>query len=195
MLAFVKPFGVWGIGVLATVDAAGLPLPMDLIMAGYAWADRQHFYLYALVAGAGSALGALLPYWIGRAGGEFFLRRRVNHTKFDRVKAQFEKQEFVAMTIPSAMPPPVPWKLFVFGAGVFDMSVWKFMLAVFVGRTARYLVEGLLTVLYGPQIIRLFHHLLKVHLILVLVSIFVVMGAGIWWVVWRLRRNKRHTED
>lgn len=189
LMAFAKPFGVWGMGALATIDAAGLPLPMDLIMATYAWANRQDFYLYAILAGAGSALGALVPYFIGRGGGELFLLRRVNRAKFERVRTQFEKHEFAAMTIASAMPWPMPWKLFVFGAGVFEMRMLKFMLAVFVGRTARYLVEGVLTVLYGPQIITLFKHTVKTHLVAVVVAT-VLVGVAVWWLIRRQIRKR-----
>lgn len=191
-MAFVKPMGVWGIGLLATVDAAAIPLPMDLIMAGYAWEDRQHFYLYAILAGAGSALGALVPYFIGRGGGELYLRRKVNHTKFDRVRTQFEKHEFVTMLIPSAMPPPWPWKLFILGAGVFEMKIPQFMLAIFLGRTARYLIEGVLTVMYGPEIIQVFGQLVHKHLILLLVLTGLVIGGGIWLAIWW---HKRHKDD
>ena len=194
-MAFAKPFGVWGMGALAIVDAAGLPLPMDLIMATYAWSNRQHFYIYAILAGVGSAIGALVPYFIGRVGGELFLLRRVDRTKFDRVRAQFEKQEFVAMLIPSAMPPPMPWKLFIFGAGVFEMKIPQFMLAIFLGRTTRYLIEGLLVVLYGPQIIVLFERVVKAHLVLLLALVCAAIGLVIWWVIQRQIRKKDLASD
>ena len=189
-MAFVKPLGIWGAGLVAAVDAAFLPLPMDLIMAGYAWANRQDFYIYAILLGAGSALGALVPYFVGRAGGELFLLRRIDRARFDRVRERFEKQEFVAMAIPSAMPPPTPWKLFVFGAGVFEMKVPQFLVAVFLGRTVRYLIEGVLTVLYGPRIIVLFERVVKAHLVLLLVVVCLVMGFVIWWVIQRQMRKK-----
>ena len=63
----------------------------------------------------------LLPYILGRAGGELFLLKRVNRERYDRLRIRFEKQEFLAMAIPSMLPPPTPWKLFVFAAGVFEM--------------------------------------------------------------------------
>jgi membrane protein YqaA with SNARE-associated domain len=190
LMAFVKPLGIWGAGLVAAVDAAFLPLPMDLIMAGYAWANRQDFYLYAILLGAGSALGALVPYFVGRAGGELFLLKRIDRARFDRVRERFEKQEFVAMAIPSAMPPPTPWKLFVFGAGVFEMKIPQFLLAVFLGRTVRYLIEGVLTVLYGPRIIVLFERVVKAHLVFLLVAVCLVMGLVIWWVIQRQMRKK-----
>jgi membrane protein YqaA with SNARE-associated domain len=191
LMAFVKPLGVWGMGLVATIDAAAIPLPMDLIMAGYAWEDRQHFYLYAILAGVGSAVGALVPYFIGRAGGELFLLRKVNRAKFDRVREQFEKQEFVAILVPSAMPPPMPWKIFLLGAGVFEMKIPQYMLAIFLGRTTRYLIEGWLTVMYGPKIIVLFEQVIKTHLVLLLALVCVLIGGAIWWAIrWNMRKSK-----
>lgn len=190
-MAFVKPFGFWGAGLVAFVDAAGIPLPMDLILVGYSWADRQDFYMFAILAGVGSAIGALIPYYIGRAGGELFLLRKVDRAKYDRVKVRFEKQEFLALLIPSAMPPPMPWKLFILGAGVFNMKIPRFMLAIFLGRTTRYLIEGLLTVLYGPEIIVAFERMIQRHLVLLLVIVFAVIGLAVWWVVrWQMRKKK-----
>jgi len=190
LLAFVKPLGFGGAAVIAFIDASSVPLPMDLIMAGYAWHDRWHFYIYALLAGVGSSLGALVPYLLGRAGGELFLLRRVDRARFEKLRNRFERQEFLAMVIPSVMPPPTPWKLFVFGAGVFEMKVPQFLLAVFVGRTIRYTVEGLLTVLYGPKIIVLFGDLVHKHLILLLVGSCAFIGLIVWWAVRRAMRKK-----
>ncbi len=59
------------------------------------------------------------------------------------------------MLIPSMLPPPTPWKAFVFGAGVFEMKILNFMLAVFCGRLIHYLVLAFLTIRYGPGMVHL----------------------------------------
>jgi len=79
-------------------------------LAGYVWADKTHFWLYCLLAAAGSAVGGLLPYGLGRAGGELFLLKRVNRKHYERIPRPLERQEFLAMMIPSMLPPPTPWK-------------------------------------------------------------------------------------
>ena len=135
------------------IDSASIPIPIDVLMGMWAWNDRQHFYLYALLAALGSSLGGLIPFFVGRAGGELFLLKRVNRARFEAMRNQFEKQEFLAVMVPSLLPPPTPWKLFVFGAGVFEMRTLNFMLAVFVGRCIRFGVETALVVKYGPQIV------------------------------------------
>ena len=75
MLAVLKPLGVWGVCALAIVDSSSIPMPIDAIVIGYVSADHARFVLYAFMAALGSAIGSLLPYYLGRAGGDLFLRR------------------------------------------------------------------------------------------------------------------------
>ncbi len=47
--------------------------------------------------------------------------KRINRARYEQLRDRFEKQEFLAMMIPSILPPPTPWKLFVIcGGGVRD---------------------------------------------------------------------------
>ncbi len=130
-LPFLAKFGFWGLGALALLDSSTIPVPMDAFLALSVWNDKGHFWLYCLAAAAGSAIGGLLPYGLGRAGGELFLLKRINRKRFEAMRTRFERQEFLAMMIPSMLPPPTPWKAFVFAAGVFEMRVLPFMVAVF----------------------------------------------------------------
>ncbi len=84
--------------------------------------DKKHFFLYVLAAAIGSAIGGLVPFFLGRAGGEIFLMKRVDRNRYEQMRNRFAKQEFLAMMIPSMLPPPTPWKAFVFAAGVFEMK-------------------------------------------------------------------------
>ena len=163
-------------------------------MALWAWSDRRHFYVYALLAAAGSTLGGLIPFFLGRAGGELFLLRRINRARFERLRDQFEKQEFLAVMIPSLLPPPTTWKLFVFAAGVFEMRTVSFMLAVFVGRCIRFGVETALVVKYGPQIMDVMADLAKRHLGVTLLLLAIIFG-GLGWYVWRKLRGTRSASD
>lgn len=184
------PLGPWGILLAAFIDSASLPLPIDVLVAGWAWADRQHFYIYALLAAAGSAIGGLVPFFLGRAGGELFLLKRIDRSRFEALRNRFEKQEFLAIAIPSMMPPPTTWKLFVFAAGVFEMRTVAFMLAVFVGRLLRFGIESLLVIKYGPQIVNAIGDLAKKHIGLTLAVLALIFGALGWWIWDKLRGRK-----
>jgi membrane protein YqaA with SNARE-associated domain len=188
LLAVLKPLGFWGAGAIAMVDAAAFPVPMDLILAGYVWADKKHFYLYVIVAAAGSALGGLLPFMLGRAGGELFLMKRIDRDRYEQLRDRFEKQEFLAMMVPSILPPPTPWKLFVFAAGVFEMKLGTFLLSVFVGRVIRDMVIAILTIEYGPEIVNIASRLATQHrvaLVAGLTLLLAAVGYWIWRTVWK----------
>ena len=170
---------------MALFDSSTIPVPMDALIAVWVWKDQGHFWAYCVLAAAGSAVGGLLPYALGRAGGELFILKRVNREHYERMKLRFEKQEFLAMAIPSAMPPPTPWKAFVFAAGVFEMRVVPFMLAVFTGRMVRWLVLSLLVIKLGPEALGVVQH----HALTGLLVVFGVTlaGFGIWW----MRKRRR----
>jgi membrane protein YqaA with SNARE-associated domain len=193
LLAVLKPLGFWGAGAIAMVDAAAFPVPMDLILAGYVWANKKHFYLYVIVAAAGSALGGLLPFLLGRAGGELFLMKRIDRDRYEQLRDRFEKQEFLAMMVPSMLPPPTPWKLFVFAAGVFEMKVGTFLLSVFVGRVIRDMVIAILTIEYGPEIVNIAARLATQHrvaLVAGLTLLLAALGYWVWRTVWKRRGKK-----
>jgi membrane protein YqaA with SNARE-associated domain len=175
LLGVLKPLGFWGVGAIAVLDSSSIPVPMDLIVAGYVWNDPRHFYLYVLMAAVGSAIGGLLPYFIGRAGGEIFLMKRIDRERYEKMRDRFERQEFLALLIPSMLPPPTPWKVFVFAAGVFEMRIRDFLLAVFAGRIIRFTVLSLLTIRYGPEIVHEVGEMMHRHLFGTLIGLALLL--------------------
>ena len=125
---------------------------MDALIATYVYQRPTIFWIIAfpILGGIGSAFGSLFIYAIGRKGGEVALAKRVSQAKIDHLRATFEKREFLALMVPSMLPPPTPFKLFVFSAGVFCMKLRDFLLAVSVGRFIRFLVLAIRTVRFGP---------------------------------------------
>jgi membrane protein YqaA with SNARE-associated domain len=184
LLPAILKLGFWGAAAVALLDSSTIPVPMDLFIAGWVWNDRGHFWLYCLMAAAGSAVGGLLPYGLGRAGGELFLLKRINRERYEQLRTRFEKQEFLAMVIPSMLPPPTPWKLFVFAAGVFEMRIIPFMLAVFCGRMIRWLVLSLLVLKLGPGAVNVVAH----H---ATTALLVACVLGLIWLAWWWMRRKR----
>ena len=194
LLPFLAKFGIWGIGALALLDSSSLPVPMDAFLAISVWNDKGRFWVYCLMAAAGSAIGGLLPYGLGRAGGELFLLKRVNRERFERMRTRFERQEFLAMMIPSMLPPPTPWKMFVFGAGVFEMKTLNFMAAVLAGRIIRFSVLAFVTVRYGPEMVHVIGDVARRHLAILIGAVgmilVVLLVAGV-----RAMMSKRPVPD
>lgn len=170
LLAIMKPLGIWGVGGLALVDSALIPIPvsMDGVVIGYVANNHQKFLLYCLIAAAASALGSLVPFFIGRAGGELFLLKRINRERYERIRDRFERQEFFAILIPAMLPPPMPLKLFEFAAGVFEMKALPFALAIFLGKLTQFLVCSLLTIYFGTALIHGVRHGLHRHMVVII---------------------------
>jgi membrane protein YqaA with SNARE-associated domain len=189
LLAVLKPLGIWGVLGFAAVDAAFLGMPLDAIVAGYSYADPKRFLLYAAMGAAGSALGSIVIYLIGYKGGEVLLVKRIGQQRFDRIKASFERHGVLAIMVPSMLPPPTPFKLFVLSAGVAEMSFSRFLMAIFFGRLIRFALVSLIVIRYGPQILGFVGGMVHHHLRYLIAVIAVTILIG-WW-VWRLRKKRR----
>jgi membrane protein YqaA with SNARE-associated domain len=187
VLATLKPLGIWGLGCLAFIDSGLFPLPttMDGAVIGYVAANHRLFWAYCLMAAFASAVGSLIPYYVGRAGGELFLLKRINRARYERMRDRFERQEFMAIMIPAMCPPPMPIKLFEFGAGVFEMRPLVFTTAIFAGKFVQFLVCALITVFYGPEIAHTFRRAVHEHFGIVL---GIGLALGVWLLVWVLRK-------
>jgi membrane protein YqaA with SNARE-associated domain len=183
-IAFLKTLGAWGVFILATIDSVAIPIPLDALVAGYVYSNPHLAWLYCIAGAVGSAVGCLVPYGLGRAGGEFFLLKRISEARLQRIRDRFEKQEFVALMVPAMLPPPTPFKLFVFSAGVFEMRLPAFLLAIVSGRLIRFSVLSVLTVIFGPQIVTEAKFLLRNHLGFTILAIMVAIAAA--YLVFRL---------
>ena len=187
----LKPLGVWGVFVIAALDASFFGLPMDAVVAGYVYKDGARFLLYVFMASAGSALGSGVLYLIGYLGGEKVLRKRISQERFDKIHGSFERHPFWALMFPAMLPPPTPFKLFVLGAAVFEMGFGHFLLAIFPGRFVRFLVLALLTLRFGPQFVELAGSLFREHFHWVLGA----AAAGlVVWLVWRHIRARKNLD-
>jgi membrane protein YqaA with SNARE-associated domain len=151
--AILRPLGIWGVFLVAALDGAALGLPMDVVVAGYVAQNHRRWLAYALLAATGSALGSLVIYGIGYAGGEEFLRKRVSAQRFAKLHATFEKHPFWSLMFPAMLPPPTPFKAFALGAAVAEMSVAHFLLAIFLGRLVRFTVLAILVLQFGPAMV------------------------------------------
>jgi membrane protein YqaA with SNARE-associated domain len=182
----MKLLGIWGVFVIAFADSALLGMPVDFIVATYVYQDRKRLLLYVAMASLGSALGSIPLYIVGYLGGEKVLRKRISEERFLKIHRSFEQHEFWALMFPGMLPPPMPFKIFVLGAAVFEMRFRDFLGAIFLGRFVRFLVLALLVLWFGPQIVELFGGVLKRHWIW-LVGVIVAGVCG-WLVRWLWRQ-------
>jgi membrane protein YqaA with SNARE-associated domain len=172
----------------AAVDGSFLGMPLDAIFVGYVYNDRSRFLMYVLLASAGSALGSSVLYVVGYTGGEVLLRKRMSPERFERVQASFDRHEFWALMFPAMLPPPTPFKIVVLAAAAFEMNFGHFLLAIFAGRFVRFLIEALLTLWFGPQIVTITANAFAHHFLGILVGMGALLVA---WLLWRRMRRSR----
>ena len=149
--AFALSIGGLGLFFVAFLDASVLSLPeVNDILIVYMVTKSPSFLLYyAAMATAGSIGGSLVVFYLGRKGGEALLRKQFSREQVDRMQARFTRYGMAAVVVPAMLPPPVPLKLFVLGAGVAGMPAGRFAWAIGIGRGIRYVAEGILAYYYG----------------------------------------------
>jgi membrane protein YqaA with SNARE-associated domain len=149
--AFALSIGGLGLFFVAFIDASVLSLPEvnDILIVYMVTKSPSYLLYYAAMATAGSIGGSLVVFYLGRKGGEALLRKQFSREQIDRMQARFTRYGMAAVVVPAMLPPPVPLKLFVLGAGVAGMPASTFAWAVGIGRGVRYVAEGVLAYYYG----------------------------------------------
>jgi membrane protein YqaA with SNARE-associated domain len=182
-------FGGPGLFVIAFLDSSFLSFPEvnDLLIIWLTTQHKERMIYYAAMTTLGSISGCLALYFLARKGGEAFLRKRFNPRYVERAMATFRRYGLLAILVPSILPPPMPFKIFVLAAGVAKVRPFDFILAIAIGRGFRYFGEGLLAVYYGDHAADFLRdNAQTVAIAAALASL--VLGGG--WIMWR-RRNER----
>ena len=150
------PYGSFGLMFLAMCDSSFVSLPEvnDLLLMTFTINDPAGMVKYTLLTILGSTIGCALLYSVGRKGGDAFLRKSFADERLAKVQSWYQRHGVLAVIVPSLLPPPTPFKVFVLSAGTFGISWPKFLIAVVIGRGIRYFSEGILALLYGPAAIQ-----------------------------------------
>jgi membrane protein YqaA with SNARE-associated domain len=145
--------GAPGLFIVAFLDSSVLPLPEmnDLLLVWMATQHKERMVLYAVCAVLGSVAGSLVPYGLGRKGGEAFIRKRFSAGRVDRLTQMLKRHGLLAVLVACLLPPPAPFKLFMMLSGAAGISVGRFAAAIAIGRSLRFFGLGLLAVRYGDQ--------------------------------------------
>jgi membrane protein YqaA with SNARE-associated domain len=186
-VAPLAALGGFGIALIALLDSSFVSLPeaTDIYVVTMTTAHPDRWFYYGAMATIGSVAGCLVLYYLARKGGEAFLRKRFHQRSIDRAFAAFRKYGLLTVAVPSILPPPTPFKIFVILAGAADVTPGTFALAVMGGRAFRYLSEALLARWYGEAARQFIdHNLARVSIGLAALVLFV----GVATVYWRRRR-------
>jgi membrane protein YqaA with SNARE-associated domain len=181
--ALALALGAPGLFLVAFLDSSFLSLPeiADILVVYMVTHHKQRLVLYVISASLGSLTGCLLMYFVGRKGGEALVRKRFTTATVDRSMAAFRRHGLMAVLIPSLLPPPAPFKIFVLLAGVAGIESHRFIAAVALGRGLRYTALGLLAVRYGERALAYMH---ENGLLVSLVAVGLLVGGFVVYLVW-----------
>ena len=146
---------------------------------------------YATMTTLGSVIGCSLLYWAGTRGGGY-VERRLHRPGMRRIQSLYQRRGVLAVIIPSLLPPPTPFKVFVLSAGAFGLRFPRFLVAVTFGRGLRYFSWGALAVLYGEWAKVFFQE--HFHSAGLLVVVLVVLFL-LWFLVLRPRWSAGAAHD
>jgi membrane protein YqaA with SNARE-associated domain len=183
----VITFGGPGLFVVAFLDSSFLSLPEinDILVVWMVTQHKERMVYYASMATLGSIVGCFILYWLAWKGGEAFLRKRIKSASAERGMNAVRRYGLLALLVPSILPPPAPFKVFVILAGVVRIRPLSFAVAIGLGRGFRYFGEGLLAIWYGDSAIQYVEqHGDRVALATAL--LILVGGLAVIW--WRRRR-------
>jgi membrane protein YqaA with SNARE-associated domain len=145
--------GPWGIFLVSLSDSALIPMPqgVDALLIAQSVGAPSSAYFAAALAVLGSLLGSLTLYWLARRGGQIMLEKKASKSGIEKMRRQVEDYGALALFFPTAIPLPLPMKLFVIAAGVFQMRLLAFCAVLVVARSIRYFGEAYVAVRYGEQ--------------------------------------------
>jgi membrane protein YqaA with SNARE-associated domain len=142
--------GAGGIFLAAFLDSSFVSLPVinDVLVIELSVLHPARMPVYAAAAVLGSLAGCLVLFYLARKSGAIYFERHAGG-RAARIHEWLDRNAFLTVAVTSILPPPMPFKLFVIGAGVFQVGVRPFSLALIAGRGFRYFALGLLAVRYG----------------------------------------------
>jgi membrane protein YqaA with SNARE-associated domain len=146
----------WGAFLMAALDTSMLfflPFGIDAVVIFLAARDAELFWIYPLLATAGSLTGAAVTFWIGRKAGAAGLERLVPQKRLERLKCKVNEKGAVAMALPALLPPPFPLTPFILTCGALDLHKSRFFITFGIVRLLRFGAEAALARLYGRRVL------------------------------------------
>jgi membrane protein YqaA with SNARE-associated domain len=174
IVGFAGTLGAPGLFLISFLDSSVLTFPVinDLLLIELSIEHPARMPFYALMAATGSVLGCVFLYFIARKGGEAFFHKKAG-SRSAAIRHWVEQNGFLGMLIAALLPPPTPFKVFVFAAGVFELPLWSYTSAITLARVIRYFGIGYLAVRYGNDALPyLKSHKLEAAIVLVLFGLF-----------------------
>lgn len=149
LINIFQSYGLLGLTVLAFAESSFFPIPPDVVLIPMSFVNKDMAIIYSLVTTLSSVIGGVFGYYIGKRLGKPILKKLFKEEKIDKVGYYFSK--YGGWSIVIAGFTPIPYKIFTIAAGVFNINLFTFIFASFIGRGMRFLLEGLMIFYLGDS--------------------------------------------
>jgi membrane protein YqaA with SNARE-associated domain len=156
-LDWLLHLGLFGPLLLGIADSSFLFLPFgnDLLVVILTVRNHAHLALYVVTAAIGSTLGVLLLDTVCRKGGEEGLKKMMKPARLEYFKRRMTNQAAIAIGLACLAPPPFPFTLVIASASAFAYPRQRLLGLVFIARSVRFTLVGLLAIRFGGDILRI----------------------------------------
>jgi membrane protein YqaA with SNARE-associated domain len=178
----------WGPLVLGALDASPvvfMPFGVDALVIYLAARNESLFWLYPLLATAGSVAGAAMTFWIGHKAGEVGLDRFVSRRNIDRLRGRIRDKGAMALALPAILPPPFPLTAVVMTCGALKVNARRFFSTFAAMRLLRFSIGAVLARMYGRGILQILESD-RFRMVVIAFVVIAVLGTIVSAViVWR----------
>lgn len=174
----VRHLGAFGLFLAAILDSTPLPTfgGVDILTAILAARHAEPWYYYAMVATAGSIVGAYLTFRTASARGADYLQKKFGIRRVSKLPQFFEKWGTSTLVVSSAVPFPFPTSAFFAVAGVLKYPFRRFLIVVAISRGIRYMLIAAVASFYGRQFVRFIRHPSQYYGWIIVIALALVMG-------------------
>jgi membrane protein YqaA with SNARE-associated domain len=183
-------FGLVGLGIL---DSSFLFLPFgnDILLVMLTARKPEYFWYYAVMATVGSLLGCVLTDTVSRKIGEAGMERMANPKKVETLRKRMNKHAPWVLAGAAIMPPPFPFTVFLIAASGMQMSRFKVLASVGVGRLVRFFALAGLAYYFGRHILAVAKRD-EVEYVVIGLAVISVIGSALSIAKWvRSTRRQR----
>ena len=169
-----EQWGLLGLAINSCLESFLLLPPPDILLITMDLKTPNNALWYAFICTLASAIGGAAGYAIGRFGGRpaFNLLFKKYQKQFDNVEKLYNKYGMLAVFFSAFTP--IPYKIFTIASGIMKMDFWKFFIASFVGRGARFFLVSIVLMFFG-EAIKQYLELVILGVSLVIVIFFVIL--------------------
>jgi membrane protein DedA with SNARE-associated domain len=187
IMSVISTMGYGGIVLLMAIESACIPLPSEIIMpfAGFLVFKGEMTLWWVAFAGAvGCVVGSIPAYYVGMFGGRPLAEKYgkyvlISKKDLDMADRWFDKHGDIIIFIARLLP--AVRTFIAFPAGVAKMNMSKFIIYTFVGSLIWCWILAYAGMKFGEHWVDLKVYFHQFH--------YVIIAAGVVFVVWYVRRH------